>query len=125
MPGQEPGKHGQMKDKKGEKTMSEMEKMNVENLEEVTGGNDYGYGYGNNWVYGTVHGVVDYGPGTGSCLTLRDCPNGNVMYTNAGKPMGWQNGESILVCPGSRQGNWIQAKYGNTIGWSNANYIWY
>ena len=102
--------------------MGNLEKMNDQNLEQINGGND-GMGYYGSWVYGTVHDVIHYD--ASSCLTLRNCPNGDVMYTPAGQPMGWQNGDSILVLPSSRQGNWIQAQYGNTIGWTNANYVWY
>jgi len=119
---------GAKNNKKEIGTMSEnkeinksMEKMDGAEIEQVAGGNDGCYGY--NWVYGTVHDVVHYD--ASSCLTLRNCPNGDVMYTNAGKPMGWQNGESILVLPSSRQGNWIQAQWNGVIGWTNANYVWY
>ena len=101
--------------------MADMNKINNEELDQVAGGND---GMGSNrWVYGTVHDVVHYD--ASSCLTLRNAPDGAVMYTNAGKPMGWQNGESALVLPSSRQGNWIQAQWNGIIGWTNANYVWY
>ena len=94
---------------------------NLENLENVSGGCD-GCGDGN-WCYATVHGVVHYD--SSSCLTLRDCPNGSVMYTNAGRPMGWQNGECALIQPASRSGNWVKANWNGCIGWTNANYLWY
>ena len=84
---------------------------------------DSGCGDYGNWVYATVHGVVHYD--SSSCLTLRDCPNGNVMYTDAGKPMGWQNGDSALIQPGSRQGDWVRAKWNGCLGWKNAIYLWY
>ena len=94
---------------------------NTENLEEVVGGND-GMPSGS-WVYGTVHDVVHYD--SSSCLTLRNAPDGDVMYTYSGKPMGWQNGESALVQPSSRTGKWIKANWNGNIGWTNANYVWY
>ena len=98
-----------------------MENIDLENLEGVAGGND-GLPSGN-WAYGTVHGVVAYD--STACLTLRDAPGGNVMYTSAGKAMGWQNDDSIPVLPSSRNGDWIKAKYGTVVGWTNANYVWY
>ena len=100
--------------------MSEMKKLDNENLENVTGGYDE---WGTDWVYGTVHGVVAYD--ASSCLTLRDSPNGGVRYTDAGTPMGWQNGESILVQPSSRWGDWIMAQWNGYLGWTNANYVYY
>ena len=99
---------------------NKMEKINAAEVENVSGGNGNGSVY---WVYGTVHDVVHYD--ASSCLTLRNIPGGDVMYTAAGKPMGWQNGDQILVNPASRQGNWVQAQYGSVIGWTNANYVWY
>ena len=100
--------------------MAEMNKMNSENLDNVAGGNS---GNGGDWVYGTVHGVVHYD--SSSCLTLRNAPDGAVMFTNAGKPMGWQNGDSALVQPSSRQGNWVRAQWNGNYGWTNANYVNY
>ena len=58
--------------------MSELKKINNENLENIAGGND---GCPEGWVYATVQGVVHYD--SSSCLTLRDCPGGNVRYTPA------------------------------------------
>ena len=101
--------------------MSDIKKINSEELEQVTGGNDGMVSGG--WVYGTVHGVVHYD--ASSCLTLRNVPDGDVMYTEAGKPMGWQNGDAALVQPSSRQGNWIRAQWNGVTGWTNANYVWY
>ena len=103
--------------------MSEnMNKINEENLESVSGGCE-DCGNSGNWIYATVHGVVHYD--SSSCLTLRDCPNGNVMYTDAGRPMGWQNGDCALIQPSSRQGNWVRANWNGCIGWTNANYLYY
>ena len=102
--------------------MSDLKKVNDEILEDVSGGNGE-YGYADTWMYGTVHDVVDYGPG--SCLSLRNAPDGDVMYNADGTPMGWQNGESIYVSASSRIGNWMKAQYGSVIGWVNANYVWY
>ena len=100
--------------------MSEMKNINNGNLENVSGGND---GYGTGWVYGTVHGVVHYD--ASSCLTLRDCPGGNVKYTDAGRPMGWQNGDCIAIRPSTRQGDWVMASWNGVLGWTNANYVYY
>ena len=97
------------------------EKLNAEELKNVAGGNDGMYNDG--WVYGTVHGVQHID--ASSCLTLRDAPGGAVMYTEAGKPMGWQNGESALVQPSSRTGDWIRACWNGVYGWTNANYVYY
>ena len=100
---------------------NKMEKINATDIENVSGGVN-GCNYVS-WVPGTVHDVVHYD--ASSCLTLRNIPGGDVMYTDAGRPMGWQNGDTVLVNPASRQGNWVQAKYGSVIGWTNANYVWY
>ena len=98
------------------------EKINPESLENAAGGcNDEGPG--NQWVYGTVHGVVHYD--ASSCLTLRNAPDGAVVYTDAGKPVGWQNGDTIECQPGSRQGSWIRARKGQFTGWTNCNYVNY
>ena len=102
------------------KNLETLNKVDASDLENVSGGLGCNYG---GWVYGTVHDVVYYD--SSSCLTLRSYPGGDVMYTNAGQPMGWQNGESILVQPASRQGDWVKAQYGSVIGWTNANYVWY
>ena len=95
--------------------------INKKDLESVVGGNDGMPSSG--WVYGRVHDVVHYD--ASSCLTLRNVPNGDVMYTAAGKPMGWQNGDAALVQPSSRKGDWIRANWNGNIGWTNANYVWY
>ena len=100
--------------------MSELKNINNENLENIAGGND---GCPEGWVYATVHSVVHYD--SSSCLTLRDCPGGNVKYTNAGRPMGWQNGECALIQPCSRQGDWVMAQWNGVCGWTNANYLYY
>ena len=71
--------------------MSENMKVNEMNLEEVTGGHDGSERYG--YTYGTVHDVVMYD--STACLTLRDAPDGNVIFTDAGRAVGWQNGDSI------------------------------
>ena len=99
--------------------MSDIEKLNLEETENVAGGND---GMGR-WVYGTVHGVVHYD--STSCLTLRDAPGGNVQFDTSGTAYGWQNGQSIRVLPASRQGDWIKASMGDMVGWVNANYVYY
>ena len=91
------------------------------NLENVAGGNDGTERLG--FTYETVHDVVHYD--SSSCLTLRDAPDGNVLYTDAGKPVGWQNGDSIHVQPSSRTGHWIKAVKGNFVGWVNTNFVWY
>ena len=57
-----------------------MEKMN--NLENVTGGNDGTERLG--FTYGTVHDVVHYD--ASSCLTLRDTPEGNDLIPMPKKP---------------------------------------
>ena len=101
--------------------MTDMNKINNEELVNVTGGNDGSERIG--FTYGTVHDVVHYD--ASSCLTLRDAPDGNVLYTDAGKPVGWQNGDSIQVQPGSRTGHWIKAAKGNFVGWVNTNFVWY
>ena len=98
------------------------EKINLENLETVTGGND-GLPSNMQWLYGTVHGVVHYY--ATSCLTLRNAPDGEVVYTDAGKPVGWQNGDTIECQPGSKQGSWIRARKGQFSGWTNCNYVNY
>ena len=54
--------------------------INEEALNNVTGGNDELPS--GSWVYGTVHGVVHYD--SSSCLTLRNAPCGDVMYTDTG-----------------------------------------
>ena len=106
--------------------MTDMNKVNIEELGQAAGGNDgLGSGVGGGWVNGTVHGVQVYDNDPSSCLTLRNAPNGEVLYNNAGKPLGWKNGDSIPVFPQSRQGNWIKAKKGNVTGWTNTNYVWY
>ena len=101
--------------------MTDTNKINGQELENVTGGND-GLVNGS-WVYGTVHGVIHYD--STACLTLRNAPDGAVMYTDAGKAMGWQNGDTIAVQPSSRTGNWIRANYGGCFGWVNTNYVYY
>ena len=113
--------HFGAKDEKEINTMSENMKINEMNLEEVTGGHDGSERYG--YTYGTVHDVVMYD--STACLTLRDAPDGNVIFTDAGRAVGWQNGDSIQVMPSSRTGNWIQAVKGGFYGWVNANYVWY
>ena len=90
-------------------------------LKNVTGGN-VGLPSGK-WVYGKVHGVVKFD--SSACLALRNAPGGSVMYTDDGKPMGWQNGEVAMVNPGSRRGDWIQAQWNGVLGWTNANYVSY
>ena len=97
--------------------MSEMNKVNAEDLEQVTGG----YSGSGDWVYGVVHGVIHYD--ASSCLTLRNAPDGAVMYTDAGKPLGWQNGDVALIQPSSRQGNWVRAQINGVTGWTNINYV--
>lgn len=93
------------------------EEMNKKELDQVNGGNDGYY----NWTWGTVHDVVDYGPGSGSRLTLRDAPGGNILYD-----YGWQNGDGICVACGTETGDWIMAQAGNgQRGWVNRNYVWY
>ena len=101
--------------------MTEMNKINNEELVNVAGGNDGIERIG--FTYGTVHDVVHYD--SSSCLTLRDAPDGNVIFTDAGKPVGWQNGDSIQVQPSSRNGHWIKAVKGNFVGWVNTNFVWY
>ncbi len=76
-----------------------------------------------NWIYGTVHDIVRYDDR--SCLQLHKAPNEDCIYTNDGNPIGWQNGERILIDVKSRAGNWIKTKYQNIIGWVDANYVWY
>ena len=102
--------------------MAEVKKLKNDELEKVSGGND-GTNYSYDWTYGQVHDVVDYG--AGSCLPLRNYPNGDVLKTNDGNIIGWKNNDTIIVQPSSREGDWIKAKYGATIGWANANYISY
>ncbi len=96
-------------------------KVNEKDLESVVGGN--GGGFSGSWVYGTVHDVIHYD--SASCLPLLNAPDGDVMYTASGRPMGWQNGENAYVQPSSRTGRWIKADWNGTIGWTNANNIWY
>ena len=103
--------------------MSEMNKINNEELEKVTGGNDGMPSGGGDWTWGTVHDVVHYD--SSSCLTLRDAPDGNVMYYDSGKPIGWQNGDSASVLLGSEQGSWVRARKDGYYGWTNRNYVWY
>ena len=52
----------------------------MNNLENVTGGNDGTKRIG--FTYRTVHDVVHYD--ASSFMTMRDAPDGNVLYTNAG-----------------------------------------
>ena len=56
---------------------------------------------------------------------IENIAGGNVKYTNAGRPMGWQNGECALIQPCSRQGDWVMAQWNGAIGWTNANYLYY
>ena len=101
-----------------------MQKKNLiddQKLENASGGND-GNSY-NDWVSGTVHDVIYYD--ASSCLTLRNAPDGRVMYTSGGKPMGWQNGEQALVLPSSRTGDWIRANWNGNSGWVDARHVWY
>ena len=65
--------------------MAEVKKLKNDELEKVSGGND-GTNYSYDWTYGQVHDVVDYG--AGSCLPLRNYPNGDVLKTNDGNIMG-------------------------------------
>ena len=95
--------------------------ISPEELKNAAGGHDGSERSG--YTYGTVHDVVHYD--ASSCLTLRDAPDGNVLYTDAGKPVGWQNGDSIQVAPGSKNGHWIKAVKGRFVGWVNSNYVWY
>lgn len=96
-----------------------MEEMNKKETEQVAGGSGDSWHDLGNYTWGTVHDVVDYGPGTDSKLTLRDNPNGNII-----SGYGWQNNDSIRVNPITRDGNWIMA-YCGIYGWVNANYVWY
>ena len=95
-------------------------KINEQELGNITGGNDGGAGA---WIYATVYGVVHYD--ASSCLTLRNAPGGDVMYTEAGRPMGWQNGELAYICPSTRTGHWVQANWNGVSGWTDANYLSY
>ena len=101
--------------------MSENIKVDEMNLEEVTGGHDGSERYG--YTNGTVHDVVMHD--ATACLTLRDAPNGYVIFTDAGRAVGWHNGDSIQVMPSSRTGSWIKAAKGRFRGWVDARYVWY
>jgi len=75
-------------------------------------------------VYGTVHDIIHLDET--SCLPLSNSPEGNILYGEDGRPLGWKNGELIFIHPTSRKGNWIMATYDHkVIGWVNAKYVWY
>ena len=92
--------------------------LDEENLKAVSGGLGDCGSNGLGWIYGTVHDVD-------LCLTLRSSPGGDVMCLSTGQTIDWHNGQSILVQPCSRMGNWIRADWNGTNGWVNANYVWY
>ena len=91
--------------------------LNEKEAEQTSGG----FASYSDWVWGTVHGVVDYGPGSDSKLTLRTSPGGDILYQ-----YGWQNGDSIYVNRGDQYNGWIRARSndGSTLGWVNRNYVW-
>ncbi|MBQ1566684.1 MAG: hypothetical protein IIZ80_02195 [Erysipelotrichaceae bacterium] len=101
--------------------MAEKKEINNLELETISAGSD-GTPEGS-WTYGLVHDIVHYNDS--SCLALYNAPDGDVLYKDDGKPIGWHNGESILIQPSSRTGSWIRANYNGKIGWTNANHIWY
>ena len=79
------------------------------------------YHYKKNFVTRKVKGVVRYD--ASAELTLRDKPNGKVLYG-----YGWQNGETILInkYKSTWRGNWVfvySKKNGGAFGYVNKDYI--
>ncbi len=93
------------------KEMKELLKM--DDLDQVSGGNGAGNNGSLHWTPGTVHGLVDYGPGIDSRLLLRDSPDGSVL-----NGYGWQNGDEIYVSPDTEKapGSWRRPPTDNGAG---------
>ena len=89
--------------------MSEINKVENENLEEVAGGSGCDSVHDlSRFIQRTVCNVVHYD--STSCLTLRKTPNGEIIYG-----VGWQNGDPILVHGSYSEGCWLLNK-GETGG---------
>lgn len=114
--------------------MSEMEKMNEMNeqeievvndqeLEDVSGGKAYTNAQLHNlryYVTKTVCNVVTYDNDPTSCLTMRVTPGGAVI-----PGVGWKNGQPILVHGSYREKGWYLAfdKKTKKYGYVNPNYV--
>ena len=97
--------------------MNMNEKLNKENLENVTGGAGYDYIHDlGRFVYRTVCNVVHYD--STSCLTLRREPDGEIIPN-----VGWQNGDSILVHGSYSEGKWLFAYINGIFGYVNGDYV--
>ena len=99
--------------------MSEMKKVNVEELNNVAGGNADGYDYIhdlNNFVYRTVCNVIHYDDT--ACLTLRRSPDGDII-----SGFGWQNGDSILVHSSYAEDGWLFAYADGVFGYVKASCV--
>ena len=103
--------------------MSEMDKINAEQQEEVVGGR------GNssadlhnlkNYVTKTVCNVVTYDNDPSSCLTLRVTPGGSIIPN-----VGWKNGDSIMVHRTYRENGWYLAyhKKSQKYGYVDPYYV--
>jgi len=99
------------------------EKMNLEQLNEVAGGND-GMNRNDsihnlaNFELRTVCNVIHYD--ASACLTLRRSPNGEQIPN-----VGWQNGERILIHRSYREDGWFFAfdRKSGLYGYVNPNNI--
>lgn len=97
--------------------MSEINKVENENLEEVAGGSGCDSVHDlSRFIQRTVCNVVHYD--STSCLTLRKTPNGEIIYG-----VGWQNGDPILVHGSYSEGCWLFAYKNGIYGYVNGNYV--
>ena len=92
--------------------MSEKDKLNVEALDGVAGGNDGMVGWKSAVVTGSTCKAPHY-------LALRKTPD----YDDANEIAKLYYGDTLIVDPNNRYGSYIKARAKGLIGWVNANYI--
>ena len=92
--------------------MADIDKLNVEALDDVAGGNDGS----ENWRIAVVTGSTCKKP---HYLALRSAPS----YNDANEIAKLYYGESLSVNRGKRSGSYIWAKAKGLTGWVNADYI--
>ncbi len=103
--------------------MAEEMNLNLEELDEVSGGGKYGPGATHDALHNldnfrnyTVCNVVRYD--NTACLTMRYTPNGQII-----PGIGWQNGDKILVNKSTVHSSWVFAYKKGKYGYVNRTYI--